>query len=82
MSGIPDLKLAGRRVLLTGGSRGIGAATVRLLTLHGARVAFTYRERVDAAAGLFSGLNGDCAAGMKNSRSSPSSSITACATSK
>ena len=45
-----DLKLSGLRVLLTGGSRGIGAATVRLLTLHGARVAFTYQERVDAAA--------------------------------
>ena len=31
--------------LVTGGSRGIGAATVRLLAESGARVAFTYRTR-------------------------------------
>lgn len=37
------------RVLLTGGSRGIGAATVRLLARQGARVAFTYRAEGEAA---------------------------------
>lgn len=47
-----DLNLAGRRVLLTGGSRGIGAATVRLLASLGAKVAFTFHERGDSASAL------------------------------
>ncbi|BBX11929.1 3-oxoacyl-ACP reductase family protein [Mycobacterium novum] len=34
--------LTGRRALVTGGSRGIGAETVRRLTADGAAVAFTY----------------------------------------
>ena len=37
--------LAGRRALVTGGSRGIGAATARLLARLGADVAITYRTR-------------------------------------
>lgn len=37
--------LAGRRALVTGGSRGIGAATARLLARCGADVAITYRSR-------------------------------------
>jgi 3-oxoacyl-[acyl-carrier protein] reductase len=37
--------LAGRRALVTGGSRGIGAATARLLAQCGADVAITYRSR-------------------------------------
>ena len=37
--------LAGRRALVTGGSRGIGAATARMLARHGADVAITYRSR-------------------------------------
>ncbi len=35
--------------VVTGGSRGIGAATVRMLAARGARVLFCYRERADAA---------------------------------
>jgi 3-oxoacyl-[acyl-carrier protein] reductase len=37
--------LAGRRALVTGGSRGIGSATARLLARLGADVAITYRTR-------------------------------------
>lgn len=37
--------LAGRRALVTGGSRGIGAAAARLLARMGADVAITYRAR-------------------------------------
>jgi 3-oxoacyl-[acyl-carrier protein] reductase len=37
--------LAGRRALVTGGSRGIGAACARLLARCGADVAITYRAR-------------------------------------
>ncbi|HEX6291125.1 MAG TPA: 3-oxoacyl-ACP reductase family protein [Herpetosiphonaceae bacterium] len=36
-------------VVVTGGSRGIGAATVRMLAAGGARVLFCYRERTEAA---------------------------------
>lgn len=37
------MSLVGRVALVTGGSRGIGAATVRLFRQAGARVAFSYR---------------------------------------
>lgn len=43
------LNLNHKRILITGGSRGIGAAAVRLLSSLGARVAFTYREQEEAA---------------------------------
>jgi 3-oxoacyl-[acyl-carrier protein] reductase len=43
------MDFTGQVVVLTGGSRGIGAATVRLLAERGARVLFCYRERADAA---------------------------------
>lgn len=38
--------------LVTGGSRGIGAATVRLAALRGARVVFTYRQAEAAASAI------------------------------
>jgi NAD(P)-dependent dehydrogenase (short-subunit alcohol dehydrogenase family) len=46
------LDLHGVRVLVTGGSQGIGAATVRLLHAAGASVLFTFHARRDLAAGL------------------------------
>jgi 3-oxoacyl-[acyl-carrier protein] reductase len=46
------LQLSGQRILVTGGSRGIGAAIVRLLSRLGARVAFTYLNQEPAALAL------------------------------
>lgn len=43
------LQLSGRRALVTGGSRGIGAAIVRLLAAAGADVMIGYRSRTDDA---------------------------------
>ena len=42
--------LDGRTALITGGSRGLGAATARSLADWGARVIVTYRQRADEAA--------------------------------
>lgn len=44
-----EFDLTDRTVLVTGGSRGIGRATVRRLADAGARVAFTYRSSTKAA---------------------------------
>jgi 3-oxoacyl-[acyl-carrier protein] reductase len=43
------INLKGKRALVTGGSRGIGAATARLLAHAGADVMIGYRSRVDSA---------------------------------
>lgn len=46
---MPSIDFAGQVALVTGGSRGIGEATVRLLAQAGALVAFAYHTREAAA---------------------------------
>jgi 3-oxoacyl-[acyl-carrier protein] reductase len=53
-----SLSLAGRTALVTGGSRGIGAATVRLFRQAGARVAFSYISAQSQAEALSAELGG------------------------
>jgi 3-oxoacyl-[acyl-carrier protein] reductase len=50
--------LAGRVALVTGGSKGLGAATARLLAAEGARVVITFANDAAAAERLVAGLPG------------------------
>jgi 3-oxoacyl-[acyl-carrier protein] reductase len=54
-----SLSLEGRVALVTGGSRGIGAATVRLFRRAGARVVFSYRSAETQAAELVDECGGE-----------------------
>jgi 3-oxoacyl-[acyl-carrier protein] reductase len=47
-----NVDLSGKSVLVTGGTRGIGRATVEAFASTGARVAFTYRSSADTADAL------------------------------
>ena len=53
------LDLEGRACLVTGGSRGIGAAICRLLARCGARVALSYRADAGAAGKVVAGIVAD-----------------------
>ncbi|MGH9522662.1 MAG: SDR family NAD(P)-dependent oxidoreductase, partial [Terriglobales bacterium] len=48
------MKLPNRVAAISGGSRGIGAATVRMFVAAGAKVVFNYQKRRDAADALVS----------------------------
>jgi enoyl-[acyl-carrier protein] reductase III len=51
--------LQGKVAIVTGGSRGLGAATARHLSRWGARVLITYRQRPDAAEEVVAACSGD-----------------------
>lgn len=63
----PGRPLEGATALITGGSRGLGAATARRLARWGARVVVTYRTREQAAAGVVT----DCAQHTPGARAEP-----------
>src|SRR3989344_1418073 len=51
--------LQGKKIIVTGGSRGIGASIVKLLAEEGAQVCFTYSSREEAAAEVAKTLPGE-----------------------
>jgi NAD(P)-dependent dehydrogenase (short-subunit alcohol dehydrogenase family) len=60
-----------RAVLVTGGSRGIGAAIARAFADRGDRVAVHYREAADAAAAVLESLAGSGHAGVQADLTDP-----------
>ena len=67
--------LHGKRALVLGGSRGIGAATVRRLAKDGADVTFTYHGSKDAAERVASEVSGSAVQADSGDRTSVKSVI-------
>jgi 3-oxoacyl-[acyl-carrier protein] reductase len=53
------VRLKGKRIIVTGGSRGIGADIVRLCASEGARIAFSYSTRKESAEALLKEIPGE-----------------------
>ena len=56
---LPSVDLTGRIALVTGSSRGLGAATARRLAAMGAEVVITYRKQAEAAAEVAAAIAAD-----------------------
>jgi len=65
------LSLTNKVALVSGGSRGIGAATVEMLAKAGAKVAFNYHQAADRAAQVVAACGGDNAAAFQQELSTP-----------
>jgi 3-oxoacyl-[acyl-carrier protein] reductase len=59
-----NLSLSGKVALVTGGSRGIGAAVVRTFVAAGARVLFNYEKSMERADKLAKEVGADCCAAV------------------
>lgn len=53
------MNLSGKKIIVTGGSRGIGAAIVQSLAEAGAQVAFTYSSKEESAKNVLTSLKGE-----------------------
>jgi 3-oxoacyl-[acyl-carrier protein] reductase len=71
-----SLSLAGRTALVTGGSRGIGAAIVRMFVAAGARVVFNWQRAQGEAAALVQECGEDRCIAVQASLSDPASAAT------